>query len=156
MHFFHNINNEKKIANINNFMQKPTNKLFLLIYMEGCNPCKETRPEWNKIYTEFHEINDDTAIADIEQSHISKLKFIKFELNGFPTMKFITNKGNTHQNFEDSNIRIKNRDITSFIDWIKSKTHSKKNKTKTHRGGKSKRHKNKKNKTKKNTSRRRR
>jgi hypothetical protein len=153
---------DKNIKKINEFMKNPQNKLFLLIYMNGCGPCEETRPEWLKLYIPNKTIDkkyknrNDIVLADVEQKNISQLDFVNFEIEGFPTIKYITNKGTTHENYEDSNISLKDRNITSFIDWIKSKTHSKKNnKTKSSHGGRSKRRANNKNKTKKNITRRR-
>ena len=57
---FFNINtknyNEKNkdgkpmIDALNDLIEKNNNnKVFILYYMEGCGPCNETRPEWEKI-----------------------------------------------------------------------------------------------------------
>jgi hypothetical protein len=37
-------------------------------------------------------------------------------------MRFLENKGNIVENYEDSNISTKDRTIDSFIEWIKLKT----------------------------------
>jgi len=123
MRIFHNVNNNSQI---NEFMKNPVNKLFLLIYMEGCGPCNATRPNWDLLYNhfknkKFHKHNN-IAIADIEQTHLSKLNFITFEVAGFPTMKMITNNGKTHTNYEDDTIiTVKDRSTKSFIQWILNK-----------------------------------
>jgi hypothetical protein len=36
-------------------------------------------------------------------------------------MKYITNNGNTIENYEDSSIKNKDRSVDSFINWVESK-----------------------------------
>ena len=118
------------------------NKIFLLIFMEGCGPCNETRPEWSKLENvlspEFLE-RDDIYIYSIDHTLLDekdqdKTKIIQSP-SSFPTMRFITNGGKSVENYEDSSIENKDRSIDSFIDWIKSKT-GEENITKSeHNGG---------------------
>ena len=143
MRIFHNVNN---ISQINEFMKNPVNKLFLLIYMEGCGPCNATRPNWEMLYKhfknkKFHKYNN-IAIADIEQTHLSNLNFITFEIAGFPTMKMITNNGKTHTNYEDENtIAVKDRSTKSFIQWILNKKGKNTKKRKNRKNKNSRKHK---------------
>ena len=110
-----------------------SNKVFILYYMEGCGPCNATRPEWQKIKNALKKYENDNTIAivEIDQVLASKVKDAKKEPNGFPTMRFITNKGASVENYEDSDIENKDRTIDSFVDWIKLKT-----KNVTQKGGK--------------------
>ncbi len=118
------------------------NKIFILIFMEGCGPCNETRPEWSKLKNvlspEFLD-RDDIYIYSIDHTLLNdkdqnKTKIIQSP-SSFPTMRFITNAGKSVENYEDSSIENKDRSIDSFIEWIKSKT-GEKNITKTeHNGG---------------------
>jgi hypothetical protein len=48
------------------------------------------------------------------------------EPSSFPTMRYISNNGKTIENYEDSDIETKDRTIDSFVDWVNSKTNSKK------------------------------
>jgi len=100
------------------------NKVFILYYMEGCGPCNATRPEWDKLKNTLKKYaNDNTiAIVDIDQVLASKIKDKNQEPNSFPTIRFITNKGNDVENYEDSNMEKKDRTIDSFVDWINTKT----------------------------------
>jgi hypothetical protein len=118
------------------------NKIFILIFMEGCGPCNETRPEWSKLENvlspEFLD-RDDIYIYSIDHTLLDekdkdKIKIIQSP-SSFPTMRFITNAGKSVENYEDSNIENKDRSIDSFIEWIKSKT-GEENITKSeHNGG---------------------
>ena len=42
-------------------------------------------------------------------------------VDGFPTMKYITNKGHTVESYEDSGVKNKDRSADSFINWVESK-----------------------------------
>jgi hypothetical protein len=82
-------------------------KTFLLIFMEGCGPCNATRPEWTKIKNILQPYflkRKDIVIAAIDHQLAEKLENLKTKPTGFPTMRFITDGGNTSENYEDSNI----------------------------------------------------
>ena len=131
-----------KVDQLNELIATPNSKVFILFYMEGCGPCNSTRPEWGKLKNVFKNLKNNTqiGIVDIDQILSSKIKHVSSP-SGFPTMKYITNKGKTAENYEDSNVEKKDRSIDSFAQWIKSKigssplnhknTHTRKNK----RGG---------------------
>jgi thiol-disulfide isomerase/thioredoxin len=94
--------------------------------MEGCGPCMTTRPEWKKIKSvldkNFSDRND-IIIVDIDTDVLDDVKYIKSKPNSFPTIRFITNKGDTVENYEDSGVSDDNkRTIDSFVEWIKLKT----------------------------------
>jgi len=100
-------------------------KTFLLIFMEGCGPCNATRPEWSKIKNVLSRDflkRTDIVIAAIDNQLAEKLVNLKTKPTGFPTMRFITDGGNSSENYEDSNIIKKDRTIDSFIEWIHLKT----------------------------------
>ena len=50
-------------------------------------------------------------------------------------MRFITNAGESVENYEDSSIENKDRSIDSFIEWIKSKTNEENITKSEHNGG---------------------
>jgi hypothetical protein len=114
-------NGSKK--NIVDEMIRGKKHVFILIYMEGCGPCNATRPEWSKMahtLQKQYSKNKDIAIIDINKDLLSSVKGIG-SINGFPTMKYITNKGHTVENYEDSSIKNKDRSLDSFINWVESK-----------------------------------
>jgi hypothetical protein len=93
--------------------------------MEGCPPCNETRPEWSKLQNVLSPgflQKPDVNIVAIDKDLFGKLDRIKREPNGFPTMRFITDSGNIEENYEDSDISLKDRTIDSFVEWIKLKS----------------------------------
>ena len=114
-------NGSKK--NIVDDMIKGKKHVFILIYMEGCGPCNATRPEWSKMahtLQKQYSKNKDVVIIDINKDLLSSIKGIG-SIDGFPTMKYISNKGHTVENYEDSSIKNKDRSADSFINWVESK-----------------------------------
>ena len=113
---------ETPIQTLNKFITNGKN-VFMLIYMEGCGPCNATRPEWEKIkHVLKKDITNDNEIlvVDIDKDLLDKVKNIKVQPRGFPTIRFISNKGSISEDFEDSKLdeEYKNRTIDSFVKWI--------------------------------------
>lgn len=133
---------KKLVEDLYNNTGNKDNKIFLLIFMEGCGPCNETRPEWSKLENVLSQDfldRDDIYIYSIDYTLLDdkdqdKTKIIQSP-SSFPTMRFITNAGKSVENYEDSSIENKDRSIDSFIEWIKSKS-GEENITKSeHNGG---------------------
>ena len=59
-------------------------------------------------------------IIDVNKDFLSDVKSVK-DVDGFPTMKYIANKGATVESYEDSGVKNKDRSIDSFINWVESK-----------------------------------
>jgi len=155
MIFLHVEPNSGNIEELNEYMKDPSKKLFILIHMTTCGPCKATLPEWKKMenvlgnkYNKYPNENK-MIVADVDQEVMDKLTFLKKEPVGFPTLWYITDKGNNIEEYEDSSIEKKDRTIDSFVDWVESKMPQKggkktrrnkylkkKSKSKTRRGGK--------------------
>jgi thiol-disulfide isomerase/thioredoxin len=134
--------NKNPIVKLNDYLHNK--RVFILIYMEGCGPCNSTRPEWSKIKNilKNYQNNDNVAIVDIDKDLLDKLKYIDINPSGFPTIKYINNKDKIIEDYENSNIKTKDRTIDSFIDWIISKENIEKysvNKANRQTGGKTKR-----------------
>jgi thiol-disulfide isomerase/thioredoxin len=121
-----NENIEKLIEEIN--MGKDT---FVLIYMNGCGPCEATKPEWSKLVSlENYKDNSDILVVDIDKDVLENIDDeIKNKLNevlntdnirGFPTIRYI--KKGKEEEYENSSIEDKSRNIDSFSEWIESKT----------------------------------
>jgi len=118
---YHNL-----IDKLDKYMSNKDNKVFMLIYMEGCGPCNETRPEWSKLKNILSNQPENIIIVSIDKDLISKVKHIKQPPQSFPTMRFITDAGEKIETYEDSDVpENKDRTIDSFIEWIKSKTGNK-------------------------------
>ena len=120
MHVLH-IHSEKDVLNLDQYIKKGCH-VFILIYMEGCGPCNATRPEWAKIDSALKQQyakKDDLVVVDVNKNYLSKLKHIG-QIDGFPTMKYISDYGKTIETYEDSSITKKDRSVSSFINWIES------------------------------------
>ena len=109
-------------SEINSAIDTPGNVVFILYYMHGCGPCNATRPEWNKLKQVMKHLaaNKHVYIIDIDKDLADRLKYDKSTPVSFPTMRVITNGGNTVFNYEDSDIQVKDRTIDSFVNWINS------------------------------------
>jgi hypothetical protein len=125
----YNEGDKNLVEKLDDLMGKKNNKIFILIFMEGCGPCAATRPEWAKLKNVLPEdfLNrDDIVVASIDHELCEKLKNLKSKPPSFPTMRFITNGGEEVENYEDSNIENKDRTVDSFVEWIKMKSGEKK------------------------------
>jgi hypothetical protein len=90
--------------------------------MKGCGPCNATRPEWEKIEPTLksqYANNNKLVVIDINKDYIDKIKHIG-SIDGFPTMKYISNYGKKVEPYETSTITTKNRSLDSFINWIET------------------------------------
>ena len=115
----------QNIERLNTYLSNKDAKVFILIYMEGCQPCNETRPEWSKLKnvlsTNFLN-RGDIVIASIDKDLFGKIKNANKEPMSFPTIRFMINSGKEIETYEDSKTSNKDRKIDSFIEWIKLKT----------------------------------
>jgi len=130
-----NSDGKTKIQLLNDIIHDKNSKVFILYYMEGCGPCNATRPEWSKIEPNLKQFKNDNSvcIVDIDQILSSKVNKLR-QPNSFPTIRFVTDVGNKGENYEDANIKNKDRTVDSFVDWIKHET-----KNVNHKGGKRRR-----------------
>jgi thiol-disulfide isomerase/thioredoxin len=120
-----NKKNAYLINQLNKHLTRNNDKIFMLIYMEGCGPCNATRPEWSKLNNVLSNdfLNrDDIVIVSIDKDLTGKLKNIGKEPNSFPTIRYISNGGKINETYEDSDISLKDRSIDSFVEWVKVKT----------------------------------
>jgi len=114
----------QNINEFNNYIKKENQHTFVIFYMVGCGPCEMARPEWGNIdnvlddKTKKHNI----LIVDINQEilqnpdlKIAYLKENNISINGFPTIHYITNKGNVVEEYDGQ------RTADSFKKWIESK-----------------------------------
>ena len=123
MHVYHikSSADMKHIQQINEMIENGDD-VFMLVYMEGCGPCNATRPEWANLESALkkqYSKNNKLVIVDINKDLIADLKHIG-SIDGFPTIKYIGNRGKDVQTYENSNIRKKDRSTDSFINWIES------------------------------------
>ena len=118
-------NGKDLVKELDHHLGSKDNKVFILIFMEGCGPCNATRPEWKKMENVLNKdyLNrNDVIIASIDHQLAEGLKHLKSKPASFPTMRFITKSGEEVENYEDSNIDNKDRTIDSFVEWVKFKS----------------------------------
>jgi thiol-disulfide isomerase/thioredoxin len=116
---------DPKTDNINLFDEYVSQgkHIFVLIYLEGCGPCIATRPEWKKLentLNDKYKTNDDLVVIDVDQSLLEKMTKLKEEPKGFPTILYITDKGETSEEYNEEDEKLF-RKVDSFVKWIDSK-----------------------------------
>ena len=119
---------KRRLQKLDDLMGNKNNKVFILIFMEGCRPCGATRPEWKKLENVLPKDflkRDDIVIASVDTELADGLKNLATKASSFPTMRFMTDGGKKVENYEDSDIEKKDHTIDSFVEWIKLKTNSK-------------------------------
>ena len=122
MKFIH-IDKEQDVPQLTDNISNNKN-IFMLIYMDGCGPCNQVRPEWKKLENVLqkyikHPTYKDVVVVDINKDILEKAQTnIKSPL-GFPTIIFVSKKGSIQENFEESSSPNKNREIDAFVSWIK-------------------------------------
>jgi thiol-disulfide isomerase/thioredoxin len=122
MIFLHIVSSKEDVEKLNKYIEQGKD-VFILLYMEGCGPCEATRPEWAKIKSnlgEQYKDNNDVVIVDMNKDLAPLLNHIG-SIDGFPTMKYINNKGDNIETYESSSIKNKDRSVDSFVNWIESK-----------------------------------
>ena len=70
MKFIH-INNERDISQLKNSIYS-NNDIFMLIYMEGCGPCNQVRPEWKKLENVLHKYIKNPKYKNVKRIFIKK------------------------------------------------------------------------------------
>ena len=101
--------------------------IFVIFYLEGCGPCNATRPEWSKIENALKDKygkNEKLVIADVDQELLKEIKYLTTQPKGFPTLRYISDKGKTSEDYEDCpdlKDDEKDRKVDSFVKWISSK-----------------------------------
>jgi len=87
----HNVSDEKTLQELISKMKGK--HLFVLIFMNGCEPCKKTKPEWDNISDKW----ENTIIAKIDKDVIEKKtekdKFNLENVTGFPDISYHNEKG---------------------------------------------------------------
>jgi thiol-disulfide isomerase/thioredoxin len=122
MKFIHINPKTKDTSEFNESIIKGKN-IFVIFYLEGCGPCNATRPEWAKLENVLNKYkdNDNIVVADIDQDFLKNIKYLTSQPKGFPTIRYISHKGENSEDYEDSSDLKddeKDRKIDSFVKWI--------------------------------------
>jgi hypothetical protein len=95
---------------------------FLFLFMDGCGPCKDTKPNWNNIkkyLKKEHAQNGEIVVAQINQNLFKELQNVGKEPMGYPCFRYI--KNHTTEEYENCGIAKTDRSAESFTEWIDSK-----------------------------------
>ena len=114
---------EKGIKDLNQHIND-NKHVFVLVFMEKCGPCIQTRPEWAKINTSNKP--DNVVIADVNSQILNDSEYPSAKapsishlgtVSGYPTIKYINNGVAQEFNGPD-------RSVASFEKWIQDSVHS--------------------------------
>jgi len=95
--------------------------VFLLIFMDGCGPCNETKPKWFAFEDKYGN-HKNAVVIDIEQNSIGNVgNLIGESPAGFPTMRYIRNGQVEEYEKCDKLDKSKLRSLESFEEWFKIK-----------------------------------
>ena len=122
MRFLHIDNSKSDIEQFNKYVEEGKH-VFVLIFMVGCGPCSQTIPKWKhleSVLKKQYAHDDNIVIADINKDMSSFIKHIG-AIEGYPTMKYIGNKGGKVETYEESKVPVKDRSTDSFINWVETK-----------------------------------
>jgi hypothetical protein len=90
--------------------------IFMLIYMNGCGPCNQVRPQWKEIEKKIMKMKkNNTILLDIEHTSFDKININQKPFQ-FPTIQYISHSGK----IEDFDPNVE-RTTEQFIKWIDSK-----------------------------------
>jgi thiol-disulfide isomerase/thioredoxin len=131
MSFLHITSDDDKQKSIRTFNSHLVNggKIFMLVYMEDCPPCIAARPEWKKLKNVL-KVDKDVVIVDINQKFLNEIKSLTElitkkkikEIQSFPTIMYISKKGDYIEQFQDSPVIDKKKQPQNTIDnlhkWI--------------------------------------
>ena len=158
MKFKHIVKEGEDLNTLNKHISEGKNA-FILVYSDDCGYCVEVLPKWKKIEhvlsSQYKHI-DSIIIACVNIKLLSRLPYFG-DFKGVPSMKYIYDYGKKTETYEDSAVEVKNRETSSFVNWIeikldnhhshidkKKKSHKKSHKTPVKKGGKTRNKKNKK------------
>ena len=91
--------------------------VFILVYMNGCAPCNNTKPHWYDLeptLKDQYNKRDDISVIDVERTHLPNIKEIG-SVEGFPTIKYMNKKTGEKEDYEGA------RTTDEFVKWIESK-----------------------------------
>ena len=105
-----NVSDEKSLQELIKHVTNGLN-VFVLIYMNGCGPCNQTKPEWAQIDNKWQNTVISQIDKDVIHNKTPKDKFHLKDVLGFPTIRHYDKKGKRGE-FKG------NRDKKSFEEWI--------------------------------------
>jgi len=105
-----NPEDKEKINKLNEYIKKDEN-IFVFFYLDGCVPCKETKPAWKNISNKLNKKN--AVIAEVNQNAFKYIEGAGSECSGFPCIRYI--KKNIIEDYDGE------RTTNAFVNWINTK-----------------------------------
>jgi hypothetical protein len=120
------LSSDASTKNIDKFNTSVKNgdTVFVMFHSPDCGYCVNTLPIWKQMYTDLKDRfkhKDNLMIADISANVMMQTPYGK-NIEGFPTILCITNKGTKIAPIENEKLKNEPRTIDSFIEWVELKT----------------------------------
>ena len=107
-------------------LDKAANDTFIKKSLEEVLSCLEKQlTAIENVIKDKYKSNDDLVVIDIDQALLEKMTTLKQQPKGFPTILYITDEGETLEEYNEEDEKIF-RKIESFEKWIDSKMKNKK------------------------------
>ena len=96
---------------------------FILVYSDGCGYCVDILPKWKKIEQVLSTQYKNTDSIIVATVNVELSKHIPYfgDFEGVPSMKYIYDNGKKTETYEESAVENKNRETSSFVNWIEIK-----------------------------------
>ena len=122
MKFQHIVKEGEDLNTLNKHISDGKNA-FILVYSDICGYCVEILPKWKKIeqvLSTQYKNTDSIIVASVNVELSNHIPYFgKFQ--GVPSMKYIYDNGKKTETYEESAVEDKNRETSSFVNWIEIK-----------------------------------
>jgi hypothetical protein len=122
MKFKHIVKEGEDLNTLNKHISDGKNA-FILVYSDDCGYCVEVLPKWKKIEqvlsTQYKNI-DSIIVACVNIKLLSHIPYFG-DFKGVPSMKYVYDYGKKTETYEESDVQDKNRETSSFVNWIEIK-----------------------------------
>jgi thiol-disulfide isomerase/thioredoxin len=91
--------------------------VFVKFYMTGCIHCENIKPTWKLLENEMKNDNRNLSLINVNSNALNNIKWSKVsEVQGFPTIMMIYNKGNLFKMYEgDRTLEDMKKFINDFL-----------------------------------------
>lgn len=122
MKFKHIVKEGEDLNTLNKHISEGKNA-FILVYSDSCGYCVEVLPKWKKIEQILSTQYKNTDSVIVASVNVELSKHIPYfgKFQGVPSMKYIYDNGKKTETYEDSAVEDKNRETSSFVNWIEIK-----------------------------------
>lgn len=114
-----NVTDEATSKQLEDVHARKNHHIITLYYRDGCPPCDKMKPEWKracemfkrKYKCKYNDASERTVIANVDDNGIKYLKNVFHNIEGTPTMMYISDGNMSEFNGEERNAK-------NFLKWF--------------------------------------